>query len=66
MTTKTYCGQTRSQLHHRAAGSPFQAASNGHGNLCKELVKRGANVNATNNSLYTPLHWAAYKVRTPE
>lgn len=37
--------------------------SNGHANLCLELVKRGATVSAVNTSNYTPLHWAAYKVR---
>lgn len=39
------------------------ASSNGHANLCLELVKREAVVSAINASNYTPLHWAAYKVR---
>ena len=42
---------------------PCLAFSNGHANLCVELVKRGATVSAINASNYTPLHWAAYKVR---
>lgn len=40
-----------------------KAASNGKAKLCREMVRRGADIDATNKTEYTPLHWAAFKVR---
>lgn len=42
---------------------PRQAASNGKAQLCREMVKRGADIDARNKTEYTPLHWACFKVR---
>lgn len=40
----------------------LKAASNGKAKLCREMVRRGADIDARNKTEYTPLHWAAFKV----
>ena len=38
----------------------FDAAARGDAKACRLLLDRGANVNATTNGGWTPLHWAAW------